>query len=75
MKQKLLLKSMLLLFALIAGSSSVWADETTVATFVSDEVVDNSAYADTYGGNDWTINMGGNNKSIGFNNKNCVTNL
>ena len=29
MKQKLLLKSMLLLFALIAGSSSVWADEIT----------------------------------------------
>ena len=73
MKQKLLLKSMLLLFALIAGSSSAWADETTVATFDSDMVVDNSAYADTYGGDDWTINMGGNNKSIGFNNKNCVT--
>ena len=29
MKQKLLLKSMLLLFALIAGSSSVWAAEVT----------------------------------------------
>ena len=29
MKHKFLLKSMLLLFALIAGSSSVWADEVT----------------------------------------------
>ena len=29
MKQKLLLKTMLLLFALIAGSSSVWADSVT----------------------------------------------
>ena len=32
MKQKLLLKSMLLLFALIAGSSSVWAEETITLT-------------------------------------------
>lgn len=30
MKQKLLLKTMLLLFALIAGSSSVWADDPTI---------------------------------------------
>ena len=30
MKQKLLLKSMLLLFALIAGSSSVWADNAVI---------------------------------------------
>ena len=35
MKQKLLLKSVLLLFALIAGSSSVWAvdEEIETATF------------------------------------------
>ena len=32
MKQKLLLKSMLLLFALIAGSTSVWADNTVTWT-------------------------------------------
>ena len=64
---------MLLLCALIVGSSSAWAEETVVKTFDSDAVVDNSAYADSYGGDDWSINMGGNNKSIGFNNKNCVT--
>ncbi len=63
---------MLLLCALIVGSSSAWAQETVVKTFDSDDVVDNSAYASTYGGADWSINMGGNNKSIGFNNKNCV---
>lgn len=31
MKQKLLLKTMLLLFALIAGSSSVWAADVTIS--------------------------------------------
>ena len=36
MKQKLLLKTMLLLFALIAGSSSVWADDYDVTYNYSD---------------------------------------
>ena len=53
----------------------MWAEETviTVATFKSADVVTASGYASTYGGDDWTISMGGNSKSIGFNNKNCTT--
>jgi len=73
MKQKNYFTRMLLLFALVVGSvSSVWAEDVVVATFDSDALVDNSTYATTYGGDDWSINMGGNNKSIGFNNKNMV---
>ena len=66
---------MLLLCALMAGSGSAWAEETvtTVATFTSSDAVTASGYASTYGGDDWSISMGGNNKSIGFNNKNCTT--
>ena len=45
MKQKLLLKAMLLLFALIAGSSSVWA--TTVTR--TENFASSSAGSDTYG--------------------------
>ena len=41
MKQKLLLKSMLLLFALIAGSSSVWADTYEQLTSIAN--IDESA--------------------------------
>ncbi len=74
MKQKNLLTRMLLLFALVVGSvTSVWAEDVIVATFDSDQLVTNSTYANTYGGDNWSISMGGNNKSIGFNNSNCVT--
>ena len=58
MKQKLLLKSMLLLFALIAGSSSVWADEYSY-TFTAK--VWSAAGAQTLNGVSWTMaGTGGN---------------
>lgn len=43
--------------------------ETVVATFESATVVNNSSYQ-SYSNDDWNISIGGNNKSIGFNNKN-----
>ena len=50
MKQKLLLKSMLLLFALIAGSTSVWADEVVHYTLDGTVSGGNSNYAEDGGG-------------------------
>lgn len=66
---------LILLLVLMLGSVGAWAQEldvTTVATFKSADLVTNSGYADTYGGTDWYISKGGNNKSIGFNDKNCT---
>lgn len=57
---------MLLLCALVAASGSVWADYTTVATFKSADVVTSSGYA-AYSNEDWSISVGGNNASVGFN--------
>ncbi len=51
MKQKLLLKTMLLLFALIAGSSSAWADEKTENVTLS-----NGTFSD--GKITWTLGSG-----------------
>ncbi len=47
MKQKSLLKTMLLLFALIAGSSSVWAEDET-ATLAGASMLDGTAAATSY---------------------------
>ena len=43
--------------------------ESIAATFNSDDVVSDSAYA-TYSDNDWTVTLGGNNKSVGTNSGN-----
>lgn len=55
----------------------VWAQDenpiTTVATFKSADVITGSGYSDAYGGDEWYISCGGNNKSLGFNKKNCKT--
>ena len=53
MKQKLLLKTMLLLFALIAGSSSVWAAEQVYYTLATTTGGSNNSYA---GNCDITVN-------------------
>lgn len=45
MKQKSLLKTMLLLFALIAGSSSVWAEEITYSFSISSSDFNSTSYA------------------------------
>ena len=60
MKQKLLLKTMLLLFALIAGSSSVWAaDVVGTINFGSASgrtaINSTSVTGDDSQGNEWTI--------------------
>lgn len=69
--------NLLFLLFLLLGNTGAWAQAeptvTNVATFKSADLITDQGYADTYGGEDWYINMGGNNKSIGFNNKNCVT--
>lgn len=58
-------KSMaLVLFALVL-SSNVWGAEP-VATFNSSEVVSNSTYQ-AYSNDDWSLSVGGNNISCGFN--------
>ena len=74
MKKQLLLKSMLLLCALVAGSSSVWADETPEVTldFTSNEdwkfpttkVADGSA--NNYTNGDYTITLGGGTTGAGY---------
>ena len=56
MKQKLLLKSMLLLFALIAGSSNLWADEKT-STLTFESACGGSGTADD--GAEWTVTSDG----------------
>ena len=50
MKQKFLLKTMILLFALIAGSTSVWADEVVHYTLDGTVSGGNSNYAEDGGG-------------------------
>lgn len=68
---------LLLLLFLLLGNGGVWAQNdpsiTTVATFKSADLITGSGYSTTYGGDDWYISIGGNNKSLGFNNKNCKT--
>lgn len=54
MKQKLLLKTMLLLFALIAGSSSVWADNITFD--FEDESAHRTSGSNSYADNSYTEN-------------------
>ena len=67
MKQKLLLKTMLLLFALIAGSSSVWGVEQVYKTlsFTANDATKVSTYAsswtETVGTDKWTITNFNNN--------------
>lgn len=46
---------------------------TTVATFKSEDLITSSGYNANYGGEDWYISKGGNNKSIGFNKSNKTT--
>lgn len=62
---------------LLLGNGGVWAQNdpsiTTVATFKSADLITGSGYSTTYGGDDWYISIGGNNKSLGFNKKNCKT--
>lgn len=53
MKQKLLQKTLLLLFALIAGSTSVWADDTESVTFSS--VYSNSDKPTSYAGTNFSL--------------------
>ena len=59
MKQKLLLKSMLLLFALIAGSSSVWAEEVVHYTLDGTQTGGTNSYASasdiTQNNMDWKV--------------------
>jgi len=78
MKKRHLLKTMLLLFALIVGSSSAWAiDYEELFSISSASVVTNSgysAYNTTVDNRDYVITYGGNNKSVGTNSnnrKNC----
>ena len=72
MKQKLL-KTMLLLCALVVGLGNVWADDyNNVATFESATVVTNSTYQ-SYNNDDWSITCGGNNVSMGSNKNNSTT--
>ena len=68
MKQKLLLKTMLLLCALIAGSTSVWADATPVVTAdFTAKTVGNSNYTNTWTYGDWSLtNCSNNNKSWAY---------
>lgn len=67
MKQKLLLKSMLLLFALIAGSSSVWAVEQVYKSLTftnadaTKKTVYNSFWTETVSTTSWTITNFNNN--------------
>lgn len=56
MKQKLLLKTMLLLFALIAGSSSVWAGSITFSEL---GLTNGQQYSDPFDGGDFTVTFGG----------------
>ena len=56
MKQKSLLKTMLLLFALIAGSSNLWADEKT-STLTFESACGGSGTADD--GAEWTVTSDG----------------
>lgn len=61
MKQKLLLKTMLLLFALIAGNSSVWADDPVYTlSFTKLTSGDNissytAAHSTTCSGVEWSV--------------------
>lgn len=62
MKQKLLLKSLLLLFALIAGTSSVWAGSYSLTPNQASTGSDATAYITTltefeYGGISWKMNQ------------------
>ena len=57
MKQKFLLKTMLLLSALIAGSGSVWADEVTLS--ISSKPASNSETLTDDGGNSWSFTSDG----------------
>ena len=56
MKQKSLLKTMLLLCALIAGSSNVWADDPTVTITISSFTDLPTSGSATYGTYSWTAN-------------------
>ena len=74
MKQLYMFKSLLIacIMMLFGGGNFAFAQdlqETVVATFESATVVNNSSYQ-SYSNDDWNISIGGNNKSIGFNNKN-----
>ena len=73
MKRTFLLKTMLLLCALVAGSSSVWADYEELFKISSSSVVTNStyqAYNTTVSEKQYVITFGGNNKSVGTNSNN-----
>ena len=74
MKHFNLIKTFLLLFALVVGGgSSAWADYNKLFTITSGEVVTNSSYTKyekTVDGRDYVITFGGNNKSVGTNSGN-----
>lgn len=74
MKHCNLIKTFLLLFALVVGGgSSAWADYNKLFTITSGEVVTNSSYTkyeNTVDGRDYVITFGGNNKSVGTNSGN-----
>ncbi len=62
MKKLHLLKTMLLLCALIVGSSSVWADETPVVTAdFTAKTVGHSLYTDTWTYGNWSLTRCANN--------------
>ena len=68
MKKLHLLKTMLLLCALIVGSSSVWADETPVVTAdFTAKTTGHSDYTDTWTYGNWSITKcSNNNKEWGY---------
>ena len=67
---KHLLKTTLLLFALVVGSGNAWGtDYNELFTITSAAVVTNSSYA-AYNTKDYVITFGGNNKSVGTNSNN-----
>lgn len=72
MKKPLLIKSLLLLCALMVGNVA-WADYEELFTIKSSNVVNNTsytAYNTTVSSRDYVITFGGNNKSVGTNSNN-----
>jgi uncharacterized repeat protein (TIGR02543 family) len=59
MKRTFLLKTMLLLFALIVGSVSAWADTTNTITFADLGLTNGEQYSDPFDGGNFTVTFGG----------------